>query len=512
VSGAGTGGGRRLRVRRAGLAAGPLLAALAWLALPETYTAPAGGPVAFPPAGRATLAVTAWMATWWLTEAIPVYATALLPLALFPLLGAAPLRETAAPYAHELIFLFMGGFLIALAMQRWGLHRRVALLALLLAGDRPGRIVGCFMGVTAFLSLWVSNTAAAVILLPIAVSVVERVAHDSGLESAEAAFRDAHSPVRNLALCLLLGIAYAASIGGMGTPIGTPPNLLMLSYAKEHLGVEIGFARWMALALPLIALFLPLAWLVLTRALYPLRLERVAGGREVARAGLREMGPAGAGERVVLAVFVAAASLWVSRPLLADLAFGGVRPFAGLTDAGIAVLAALVLFVTPVERGTGRAALDWDTAVRLPWGVLLLFGGGLSLAAAIEANGVGELIAAQAATLGGLPSLGVIAAVVTGIVFLTELTSNTATAATLIPILAALAPGLGVAPLVLVVPAGLAASCAFMLPVATPPNAIVFGSGLVAQAEMIRAGLWLNGIASVLITLFGWGVIGHLWR
>ncbi|MBW2270377.1 MAG: DASS family sodium-coupled anion symporter [Deltaproteobacteria bacterium] len=500
----------RRRVRRIGLAAGPALAALIWALLPDAYPGPAGELVAFTPAGRATAAVAVWMATWWLSEAIPVYATALLPLVLFPLLRAAPMKAAAAPYAHELIFLFMGGFMLALSMQRWGLHRRVALAALLLVGDRPVRIVGGFMAVTAFLSMWVSNTAAAVMLLPVAVSIIERVAREHGVESAEAALDEGGSAVRNFALCLLLGIAYSASIGGMGTPIGTPPNVIMLSYAKDHLGVEIGFARWMALALPLVAVFLPLAWLLLTRVLYPVRLERIQGGRELVRASLRALGPMSVGERIVLCVFVGASALWITRPLLTGLELGGARPLAGLSDAGIAMLAAVVLFVAPVDRSATRFTLDWETAVRLPWGVLLLFGGGLSLAAAIQVNGVGELIAGQVAGFAGVPVLLVVAVVVAAIVFLTELTSNTATAATLIPILAALAPGLGIEPLVLVVPAALSASCAFMLPVATPPNAIVFGSGLVTISEMSRAGFWLNWVGTALITLFGWLVVARV--
>jgi sodium-dependent dicarboxylate transporter 2/3/5 len=290
----------------------------------------------------------------------------------------------------------------------------------------------------------------------------------------------------------------------MGTPIGTPPNVLMLAYMRDHLGVEIGFARWMALMLPLVAIFLPLAWLLLTRLLYPIQFERIEGGKELLRTSLRELGPMSAGERVVLCVFLAAAALWMTRPLLTGLELGGTRPFAGLTDAGVAMLASLMLFLTPVDRRLARFALDWETAVGLPWGVLLLFGGGLSLAAAIQDNGVGELIAAQMAGFAGVPTLLVVAVVVAGVVFLTELTSNTATAATLIPILAALAPGLGIEPLVLAVPAALAASCAFMLPVATPPNAIVFGSGLVTIFEMSRAGFWLNWVGTALMAGSSW--------
>jgi sodium-dependent dicarboxylate transporter 2/3/5 len=492
----------RRRLQDLGLFAGPLLAALVGAALPDAYAGSAGETVALGAAGRATAAVAVWMATWWLTEAIPVYATALLPLVLFPLLGATTMKAAAAPYAHELIFLFMGGFLIALAMERWGLHRRIALVTLRLVGNDPANVVGGFMFVTAALSMWVSNTATAIMLLPVATSVIALVARQHDVGSTEEAIADPTSPLHDFALCLLLGIAYAASIGGVGTPIGTPPNVLLLSYVKTHLGLEISFARWMGVALPLVAVFLPLTWLLLTRVLYRIRIGPIEGGRRLFARSLRELGPLGRGERIVLVVFVLAAGLWITRPLLDDLVVAGVRPLAGLTDAGIAMIAAMALFVTPAARAPRVFTLDWETAIRLPWGILLLFGGGLSLAAAIQANGVGEFLASRVGWLAGTPSVVVVAAVVTGIVFLTELTSNTATTATLIPVLAALAPGLGMEPLVLIVPAAIAASCAFMLPVATPPNAIVFASGLVRMPEMSRAGLWLNWLAIALITVF----------
>jgi sodium-dependent dicarboxylate transporter 2/3/5 len=277
--------------------------------------------------------------------------------------------------------------------------------------------------------------------------------------------------------------------------------VLVLSYISSHLGRDIGFARWMALALPLVVAFLPITWLLLTRVLYPIRIDRIEGGARLVGESLASLGPMTRPERIVLGVSGAAAALWVTRPLLVDLSLAGTRPFAGLTDAGIAMLAAMVLFVAPAERSPRRFVLDWETALRLPWGILVLFGGGLSLAAAIQANGVGELLASQVGVLAGVPAWVVVLAVVAGIVFLTELTSNTATTATLVPLLAAIAPGLGLDPLQLIVPAALAASCAFMLPVATPPNAIVFGSGLIRIADMSRAGFWLNWLGIALITV-----------
>jgi sodium-dependent dicarboxylate transporter 2/3/5 len=320
--------------------------------------------------------------------------------------------------------------------------------------------------------------------------------------------------MRNFGVCLLLGIAYGASIGGIGTPIGTPPNLFLLSYVKDAFGRDIGFARWMALALPLVAVFLPIVWLLLTRVLYPIRLPSISGGADLVRRALADLGPMSNGERVTLAVFLGASTLWVTRPLLMKLQVGGAWPLAGLSDAGIAMLAAMVLFVAPVRAGGGDGprvfALDWETAMRAPWGILLLFGGGLSLAAAIRVNGVGELLGAQVAFLAGIPSLLVIGGVVTLIVFLTELTSNTATTATFVPILAGLAPGLGLEPLPLIVAAAISASCAFMLPVATPPNAIVFGSGLISIPDMSRAGIWLNIVGIVLVTGFAYALVTPL--
>jgi len=500
-------GTSRRPIQDAGLVAGPLLAVLAGATLPDSHPGAAGEAVAFSSAGRATAAVALWMAVWWLSEAIPVYATALLPLVALPLLGAASMKAAAAPYAHELIFLFMGGFLIALAMERWGLHRRVALATLRIVGDQPTHVIGGFMLVSAGLSMWVSNTATAIMLLPVATSVIARVTGQHEAAGPEAALAGESPALRNFAVCLLLGIAYAASIGGMGTPIGTPPNVLLLSFIKSHLGREIGFARWMGVALPLVVVFLPVSWLLLTRVVYPVRLPRIQGGRRLMAEALQELGPMGRGERIVLAVFLTTAALWLTRPLLAGLEIAGARPLAGLSDAGIAMLAAMALFVTPVRATPRDFVLDWDTAMKLPWGILVLFGGGLSLAAAIGSNGVGELLASQVVGLAGVPSLLMVGAVVILIVFLTELTSNTATTATLIPVLAALAPGLGLDPLLLIVPAALAASCAFMLPVATPPNAIVFGSGLIRGPEMSRAGFWLNWVGIVLITLLAYAVV-----
>lgn len=470
-------------IARIGLAAGPALGVLVYLL--------AGGQGGLGHAGAATAAVAAWMAIWWMTEAIPIYATGLLPLPVFPLLGIRGIGETAAPYGHELIFLFLGGFLVALAMERWGLHRRIAAAALALVGDRAERVVGAFMAVTAFLSMWVSNTATAILMLPIAVSVIGRCAGDGDRGEQE-----------RFAVALLLGIAYGASIGGVATLIGTPPNLFLASFARDQLGTEIGFASWMAAALPLALVLLVLAWWLLTAWLYPCRGYRLG----VSMAGATKSGPMNRGERATLIVFLITAGLWITRPLLQSVELGGMRPLAGLTDTGIAVAAGLALFVLP--GGDGRRVMDWEATVRLPWGLLVLFGGGLSLAAALQANGVSDWIGQQLAGFRGLSPVLVVLLVTATMILLTELTSNTATTAAMVPIFAAVAEGLGMQPLVLCVAVAVAASCAFMLPVATPPNAIVFGSGRLRIPQMVRAGVWMGLLSVVLVTAWAFLVVG----
>jgi sodium-dependent dicarboxylate transporter 2/3/5 len=490
----------RTAIQWIGLLAAPALAALTYTLLPDAYHDGQGQAVPFTQAGRATAAIGVWMAVWWMTEAIPVYATALLPLAVLPAAGAMSIKAAAAPYGHELIFLFMGGFIIALSMQRWGLHQRFAFFALRLVGSQPHRMVGGFMVISAGLSMWVSNTATTIMLLPVALSVIDLVTRQSGGREPTGPSGPSGSDGRNFALCLMLGIAYAASIGGIGTLIGTPPNLFLASYIESQLGLEISFVRWMVIGMPLVVVFLPLAWLMLTRVLYPIRISSTEGGAEFGREAYAKLGPMKRGERVTLCIFALTAMLWIFRPILTGLEIGGARPLAGLTDPGIAILAALALFVIPLDPRRRVFVMDWETAVKLPWGLLILFGGGLSLAAAIKANGVGELLGNQVGALAGLPPVLLVLGVIALVIFLTELTSNTATTATLVPLLASLAPGLGLHAFALIVPAAIAASCAFMLPVATPPNAVVFGSGQVTIPQMTRAGLWLNLIGIALIT------------
>ncbi len=469
----------------------PVLALFAYLAVPESYLNQDGTTVLISHEARVTAAVGVWMAAWWLTEAIPISATALVPLVLLPLLGAAPIKKVATSYGHELIFLFMGGFFLSKAMERWGLHRRIALLTLRFFGRGQRMMIAGFMIVTAVLSMWVSNTATAIMMLPIALSVVALLEEKEGAS-------DQFAPA------LMLGIAYAASIGGVATLIGSPPNLFLAGYIRERLGTEISFAKWFMVGFPLSCVFLPLCWWLLTHWFYKVSANPPAGGRALIDKAYRELGAVNRGSIITMIVFAATAAMWLTRPLLTKLSFAGGQPLAGLTDAGIAVLAGLLLFSLPVDAKKRVFVLDWETAVTLPWGILILFGGGLALAGAIQASGLGAFLGSLVTHWQNLPTLLLIALVATMVIFLTELTSNTATSATLVPILTAIAIGMSLDPYQLVFPATLAASMAFMMPVATPPNAIVFGSGKITIPEMARVGIWLNGVGIILITLITW--------
>ena len=490
---------------------GPVLAILAYFLLPT-----GGGENALTQPGVATVSVVILVATWWVTEALPLPATSLLPLALFPLLGVVGIEDAAAPYANDLIFLFMGGFMLALAMQRWGLHRRIALLTVRAVGTNPVQMIGGFMLATGFLSMWVSNTATTVAMLPIGLSVLVLVLGDEGAEpGGEAGEEEVEqeqltgSGASNFATCLMLAIAYAASIGSLATLIGTPPNLFMASFLEEEYDIDIGFGEWMLVGLPLAVIFLFVAWVVLTRFVYPPEIDEIAGGAEIIQEQLDEMGPVSRGEKVVLTVFVLTASAWILNSVLPSF-FESLEPIlAGVEDAGIAMIAAIVLFAIPIDLRNGVFALDWETARQLPWGILLLFGGGLSMANAVSETGVDVWIGSLVSGLGGIPIWILIGIVIVVVILLTELTSNTATTATFLPILAGAAIGLNLDVLAFAVPAALAATCAFMIPVATPPNAIVFGSGHITIVQMVRAGVWLNLIGAILIfatafTLANW--------
>jgi solute carrier family 13 (sodium-dependent dicarboxylate transporter), member 2/3/5 len=474
--------------RSAGLWLGPVLAGLTLLLPVE----------AADPAAQRTAAVAVLMAVWWLTEALPIAATALLPLVAFPLLGILTPAAAAAPYANPVVFLFLGGFLLALALQRWGLHRRIALAIVTAVGTRPDRLVLGFMIATAFLSMWISNTATAAMMVPIGLALC--ILLRPGEESGEPG--DPPGPF-NFGTALMLGIAYAATIGGVGTLIGTPPNAIFAAAAADHLGRPIGFAEWMGVGMPVVAVLLPAAWLLLVRVLYPPDpLQHGAG--ELLRAERASLGSMHRGEIITAVVFVLMAAGWVLREpkTFGTFTLPGIATFApGIDDSTIAIAGALILFLAPAERG--RAVLEWDDTRALPWGVLLLFGGGLALARAFETSGLAHAIAGVVAALGAVPTFVMLLAAGALFLLLSELASNTAMAAMAMPILAATALGLGIPPLQLMAVGAIATSCAFMLPVGTPPNAIVFGSGQITIPQMARAGLWLNLLALLVAAAAG---------
>jgi sodium-dependent dicarboxylate transporter 2/3/5 len=487
----GFGGAPWSRRRLVGLLAGPLLFVLMSVL-----------PIAegMPPQARKMAAIALLMATWWMCEAIPIPATALLPLVLMPLCGLLPMREAAAPYASELIFLFMGGFLIALGMQRWNLHRRIALLIVHCFGFAPDRLVLGFMVASAGLSAFVSNTVTALMMMPIGIAVIQHVIAE-GRRTGSDKNLDFSPEKFAFGTNLMLGIAYACSIGGIATLIGTPPNTVLAGYLKHTYGFEITFARWMLVGVPLSVVMLGICWIWLTRFANPMRPGQVPGGRHLIQAELRRLGPMNPGEMITAVVFGLTACAWILREAVA--AFWPAP--AMISDAVIGMTGGLLLFVIPVGR-RGEFAMNWEWAARLPWGMLILFGGGLSLACGFETTGLSGWLAGRIELLSGAPLPVLVLAVTALIIFLTELTSNTATAAMAMPVLCAVALGLGQNPLLLLVPAALAASCAFMLPVATPPNAIVFGSGNVTMSQMIKSGFALNLIGIVLITLLTYGL------
>lgn len=518
-------GPRELFRRRFGLITGIVLALAVYFFMPSDLDHML----------RGTAAIAVLMAAWWMSEAIPISVTALLPLVLFPALGIAEIGDFSGQYTAPTIFLFMGGFLLALGMQRWNLHRRVALWVLVAMGSSPKMLVLGFMIATGFLSMWVSNTATAVMMLPIGVSVLSLIvgmlrdearAGKAGSSSSEelsdgaaemldadsdvAAAEDAdgekgyeHStdvePKSNFGIALMLGIAYAASIGSLGTIIGTPPNAMLAAYMAEQ-GVNIGFGQWMLVGVPVAVILMAAAWFLLTNVLFKPEIDHIPGGRDLMRQELRKLGPMSAGEIRVLAVFVIAALSWVFVPVF--------WPDTLIADAVIAMAVGIAMFLIP-GGPDGVKLMRWEDALELPWGVLLLFGGGLALSTQFTESGLSDWIGEQLSGLGFLPLVLLVVVVALVVLVLTEFTSNTATAATFLPLVGAMAIGLGMDQMLLAVPVSLAATSAFMMPVATPPNAIAYGSGYVSMGNMVRAGIWLNIVALVVIsaasmTLLGW--------
>ena len=471
--------GGRTTSQRVGLLLGPVVAVTMLLA---------GAPDGLSEAGWRTAAMGVLMAVWWATEAIPIAATALLPIVLFPMLGIGTVQHTVVPYSNKVIYLFLGGFIVAFAMQRWNLHRRIALNVLRVAGGNGRSLIGGFMLASALISMWVMNTSTTMMLLPIGVSIIT-VIHKSidTLDDKQRA---------DFQYALLLGIAYGATIGGMATLVGTAPNAIFSAFMLDNYGTEISFANWMRVGLPLSFMMLPLAWLALTRVVFKVNFHTSGEARSELERMRREMGGITTPETRVLIVFLCMATTWMARPLLTR-----IPGLEALDDSIIAMAGGLALFLIPSGHADDKLLLRWKYAEKLPWGVLILFGGGLTLAQSVRETGLAEWLGGTLHAVAALPTIGLVIIIATMIIFLTELTSNIATTSTFLPVVGAVAIEAGIDPIVLAVPVTLAASCAFMLPVATPPNAIVFGSGLLTIPKMARAGLALNLIGVVLVSL-----------
>lgn len=470
-----------------GLLLGPLLFVLTLLFF---------NPDGLPPEAKAILASTIWIATWWITEAIPIPATSLLPIILFPMTGGLDVSAATSAYGNDTIFLFMGGFMIALTMEKWNLHKRIALTIISVIGTNTERIILGFMVATGFLSMWISNTATAMMMVPIGLAIIYQVSEalkdDPSIDTSKENF--------GFGKALMLGIAYSASLGGIATLIGTPPNTLLAGAVNEIYGIEITFAQWMLFGVPLAWIFILVAWVYLVKVAYPQKLKHLPGGSEVISQQKTELGAASYEEKAVFVVFVAVAIAWISRSFVLD----AFAPDLEMTDAMVGLIAALILFSIPSKNKKGDHLLDWATAVKLPWGILLLFGGGLAIAAGFTNSGLSEWIGGQLIGLQGVNVLIIVLVVAALVLFLTEITSNTATASMMFPIMASLAVALSIHPYALLVTAAVAASCAFMLPVATPPNAVVFGSGYLRISDMAKAGFALNifGIFFVGLAVF----------
>ncbi len=443
--------------------------------------------------GKSVLGVTVWIAIWWIAEAIPIEVTALMPLILFPLTGGLGLKETGAAYGHKFIFLFVGGFSLAIAIEKWQLHKRIALYIIKIIGTSLINIMLGFMLSTALLSMWISNTATTVMMLPIGMAVIAQL-NGGNILKKDTPFGKA----------LMLSIAYSASIGGMATLIGTPPNLIFAGVIQELYGIEISFFQWFKFGLPITIILLIICWLYLGKIAFNLKGQQFPGGKKMIAEQINELGKFSREEKTVLVVFLLTAFAWISRSFL-------LKQFIpDIDDTIIALIAAVALFILPSTK-KGEKLLTWFDAVQLPWGVLLLFGGGIALAIGFDESGLASWIGNQLSVLQGVSLLVMIFVIIASVNFLTEITSNLATTAILLPILAALSVVVDIHPFLLLAAATVAASCAFMLPVATAPNALVFGSGYIKMADMIRAGIWLNIISIIVLTFLVYFILPALW-
>lgn len=441
------------------------------------------------------LASTIWIASWWITEAIPIAATALLPIVLFPLTGSLDISSTTASFGHKFVFLYLGGFIIAIAIEKWNLHKRIALNIISVIGSNVHRIILGFMVATAFLSMWISNTATSVMMLPIGIAIIKQLKDNPKTDEDE-----------NLIFgkALMLAIAYSASIGGIATLIGTPPNLVLAGVVSETYGYEITFSQWFIFGFPISVILLIICWKYLTRFAFTFKQKEFPGGKAEIKRLLKSLGKMSYEEKTVVIVFAATAFCWITRSFLLK------QILPHIDDTIIAILFALVLFLIP-SKTKHKKIISWKDTKDLPWGIILLFGGGMALAKGFETSGLALWIGNQMTTLAGVSTIILILLLIASVNFLTEITSNLATTAMLLPVLAPMALTIDIHPFILMVGAAVAASCAFMLPVATPPNAVVFGSGYLRIPDMVSKGIILNIISIVLLTLFVYFVLPELW-
>jgi len=455
-----------------------------------------GGPESMPESAFHLLAITIWIAIWWVTEAIPIAVTALLPIVLFPIFNVMDLSSTTASFGHKYVFLYLGGFVIAIAIEKWNLHKRIALTIINAIGTNMVNIILGFMLATAFLSMWISNTATSVMMLPIGMAIVSQLKENPMVDSKISSM---------FGKALMLAIAYSASIGGMATLIGTPPNLVLVGVVEETYGVEISFFQWFQFGLPVSVILLFTCWRYLTRYAFKLKSNEFPGGKQEINRLLKELGKLGKEEKYVLIVFVITAFCWISRSFLLQ------KLIPAIDDTIIAIVSGVVLFILPSSK-KGERIINWEEAVKMPWGIILLFGGGMALAEAFGSTGLALWLGSQISMVDGIAMIMIILILVAAVNFLTELTSNLATTAMLLPILAPMAIAFNMNPYMLMVSATLAASCAFMLPVATPPNAVVFGSGYLRIPDMMRTGIWMNVISIFFITIMIYFLLPEIWN
>ncbi len=442
------------------------------------------------------LAVAIWMVSWWITEAVSISVTALIPLAIFPLVGIMNMQMVSANYGSPIVFLFFGGFVMALALEKVNLHRRIALNIIRFTGTTPDKVILGFMLATASLSMWISNTATTVVMLPIALSVIELLINDEdGFTKGD----------KNFALCLMLGIAFSANVGGVATIIGTPPNVVMTGFMEQEYKVQLSFLEWMLMGVPFSCMMIALIYFLLVKFIYPNGLSELPNSAQIIDAELSKLGKINKREGRVIVIFLATIFLWIFRSYVNEW-----LPFIQLSNAGISMLAALALFSIPFNFGKGEFSLEWKDTVKLPWGILILFGGGLSLASGLSSTGVIVFIGELVAQSGFTNVLMIVSFLILIMLFMTELMSNVALVAIFCPVVAGIAIGLDYDVLHLMIPVTMASSCAFMLPMATPPNAIIFASGYVKVHEMAKAGVILNLISVLVIILFSVFVIPYV--